>query len=112
MSWDGVYALVEAARTGDPDAWTDLHALVQDYLLGVAQKLLGRGWPHESAHRTAGRDRQVRRRSLPGHGIRARPDPGMRLGRLPPEFRLAAERSGRLRTPCSTRIRAASSTEM
>jgi RNA polymerase sigma factor (sigma-70 family) len=50
MPWDGVYALVERARAGDRSAWTDLHALAADYLLGLAQKLLGPGWPHESAH--------------------------------------------------------------
>jgi RNA polymerase sigma factor (sigma-70 family) len=49
MSWDGVHDLVERARTGDRDAWTDLHALARDFLLGLAQKLLGPGWPHESA---------------------------------------------------------------
>ena len=50
MPWDGVHALVERARTGDRDAWPDLHALARDYLLGLAQSLLGPGWPHQTAH--------------------------------------------------------------
>lgn len=50
MPWDGVHALIANARTGDRNAWTDLHALASAYLLGLAHKLLGPGWPHESAH--------------------------------------------------------------
>src|SRR5262245_34636196 len=50
MPWAGVHALVQRARAGDRNAWTDLHAMASDYLLGLAQKLLGPGWPHESAH--------------------------------------------------------------
>jgi RNA polymerase sigma factor (sigma-70 family) len=50
MPWDGVHVLVQRARAGDPAAWTDLHALVKEYLLGLAQKLLGPGWQHQSAH--------------------------------------------------------------
>ena len=41
MSWDGVHALVERARAGDERAWTDLHAMAQEYLHALAQKLLG-----------------------------------------------------------------------
>jgi len=46
--WDGVQALVERARAGDRDAQGSLCALVQPYLQGLVQKLLGRGWAHES----------------------------------------------------------------
>jgi RNA polymerase sigma-70 factor (ECF subfamily) len=48
MSWDGVHALVQQARQGDRDALARLYALAQPYLLGLAQKLLGPGWPNKS----------------------------------------------------------------
>ena len=50
MSWVGVHALIGRAKAGDRDAWTGLHALARDYLLGLAQRLLGPGWPHKTAH--------------------------------------------------------------
>jgi RNA polymerase sigma factor (sigma-70 family) len=49
MSWDGVHALIERAKAGDADAWPPLHALAGDYLLRLAQRLVGNGWAHRSA---------------------------------------------------------------
>ncbi len=49
MPWDGVHALVQRAKGGDPEAWRDLHALAQEYLLRLAQQLVGPGWAHRSA---------------------------------------------------------------
>src|SRR5690349_12011887 len=46
--WGGVQALVERARAGDRIAQGSLCALVQPYLQSLVQKLLGRGWAHES----------------------------------------------------------------
>jgi RNA polymerase sigma factor (sigma-70 family) len=48
MSWDGVHALVQQAKRGDRDALARLYDLAQPYLLGLAQKLLGPGWPNKS----------------------------------------------------------------
>jgi RNA polymerase sigma factor (sigma-70 family) len=49
MSWDGIRSLIDSAQRGDPEAATRLYALAQPYLLTVAQKLLGAGWPHKSS---------------------------------------------------------------
>jgi RNA polymerase sigma-70 factor, ECF subfamily len=48
MEWTGVHALVQRARLGDREAMAELFKLAQPYLLGLAQKLLGPGWPHKS----------------------------------------------------------------
>ena len=48
MFWQGVCNLVDRARQGDTDALNDLCRLVQPYLLRLAQKVLGPGWPHKS----------------------------------------------------------------
>jgi RNA polymerase sigma factor (sigma-70 family) len=50
MSWDGVHALVQRVKAGDAGAWPPLHALAQDYLLRLAQRLVGPGWAHRSAN--------------------------------------------------------------
>lgn len=50
MLWGGVHALIERARTGDRDAWSDLHALVKGFLLSLARKQLRDRWPERSAH--------------------------------------------------------------
>lgn len=44
MSWDGIHDLVRRAKAGDGDAWRRLYDLAQPYLLGQAQRLIGRGW--------------------------------------------------------------------
>jgi RNA polymerase sigma factor (sigma-70 family) len=48
MQWDGVHALVRRAQQGDETAWGPLFALVQPYLLGLAARQLGSGWPGQS----------------------------------------------------------------
>ena len=48
MRWQNVVVLIDAARQGDPQAAGSLHALTQPYLLGLAQKVIGPNWPHES----------------------------------------------------------------
>jgi DNA-directed RNA polymerase specialized sigma24 family protein len=48
MQWDGVHQLVERAKTGDSEALASLYVMVQPYLMGMAQKLLGPDWPHQS----------------------------------------------------------------
>jgi RNA polymerase sigma factor (sigma-70 family) len=48
MQWDGLHLLVERAKTGDREALASLYGMVQPYLLGLAQKLLGPDWPHQS----------------------------------------------------------------
>jgi RNA polymerase sigma-70 factor (ECF subfamily) len=48
MSWDGVHALVQQAKQGDREALARLYGMAQPYLLGLAQKLLGPGWPNKS----------------------------------------------------------------
>lgn len=48
MEWAGVRELVERARNGDAAAVERLYALARPYLLALAQKLLGPGWPHKS----------------------------------------------------------------
>jgi RNA polymerase sigma factor (sigma-70 family) len=48
MRWHGVHALVAKAKAGDEAAWRDLCALANPYLLGLAQRLLGHGWPDRS----------------------------------------------------------------
>lgn len=48
MLWQGVCILVDRAKHGDPDALNGLCRLVQPYLLRLAQKVLGTGWPDKS----------------------------------------------------------------
>jgi DNA-directed RNA polymerase specialized sigma24 family protein len=48
MSWYGIRELIERAKGGDGQAWQLLHDMVRPYLLGVAQRLLGPDWPHQS----------------------------------------------------------------
>jgi RNA polymerase sigma factor (sigma-70 family) len=48
MQWPGVHDLVLRAKTGDPQAWGQLEALVQPYLLRLAGYVLGPGWPNHS----------------------------------------------------------------
>jgi RNA polymerase sigma factor (sigma-70 family) len=48
MLWQNVDALVRRAQRGDQGAWEPLFALVQPYLLGLAGRLLGPGWPGQS----------------------------------------------------------------
>jgi RNA polymerase sigma factor (sigma-70 family) len=49
MPWDGVHALIQRAKAGDPEAWRQLHVMAQDYLLRLARRLVGPGWAHRSA---------------------------------------------------------------
>jgi RNA polymerase sigma factor (sigma-70 family) len=43
MSWDGVHDLVRRARSGDQEAWRQLHDLAQGFLAARARRLLGNG---------------------------------------------------------------------
>jgi RNA polymerase sigma factor (sigma-70 family) len=49
MSWEGVGDLIERVKTGDDHAWRALHEMVRPYLLKLAQRTLGPGWPEQSA---------------------------------------------------------------
>lgn len=48
MLWDGVRTLIGKARLGDRAALDRLYALAQPYLLRLAQRVLGPGWPEKS----------------------------------------------------------------
>lgn len=48
MDSTGIHALVERARSGDEDAWRDLHARLQPMLYRMAQRALGPDWPEQS----------------------------------------------------------------
>lgn len=48
MFWEGVNTLVAKARQGDGPALDLLCRLAQPYLLRLAQKMLGPGWPDKS----------------------------------------------------------------
>ena len=48
MQWDGVHALVQRVRAGDRQAWDQLDVYVHPYLLGLAGRILGPGWPERS----------------------------------------------------------------
>lgn len=48
MNWDRVHDLVKQAKKGDEAAWTELHSLVQPYLLSLAKRLVGPDWPERS----------------------------------------------------------------
>lgn len=48
MLWDGVTALVARAKQGDTEALERLYRLAQPYLLQLAQRTLGPGWPEQS----------------------------------------------------------------
>ncbi|MCC6421122.1 MAG: sigma-70 family RNA polymerase sigma factor, partial [Gemmataceae bacterium] len=48
MTWEGVHRLMVQAK-GDTAAWNQLHALVRPFLLELAGKTLGPGWPDRSA---------------------------------------------------------------
>src|SRR5262245_24759963 len=49
MHADGLQDLIGRARAGDAAAWRELHARCQPYLLGMALRLMGPGWPEQSA---------------------------------------------------------------
>jgi RNA polymerase sigma factor (sigma-70 family) len=48
MEWPGVHELVRQAKGGDKGALEQLYALVQPYLLRLAEQTLGPDWPHKS----------------------------------------------------------------
>jgi RNA polymerase sigma factor (sigma-70 family) len=48
MLWDGVTALVARAKQGDTEALERLYQTAQPYLLRLAQRTLGPGWPEQS----------------------------------------------------------------
>ncbi len=50
MQWDNVCALVQGSKAGDDRAWQQLHDLVDGYLHGLAQRLIGPAWPFHSIH--------------------------------------------------------------
>jgi RNA polymerase sigma factor (sigma-70 family) len=50
MHWNNVYALVQGSKAGDDRAWRQLHDLVDGYLHGQAQRLIGPAWPFQSIH--------------------------------------------------------------
>jgi RNA polymerase sigma factor (sigma-70 family) len=48
MSWDGIHDLVRALQAGDERGWAMLHEMARPYLLRLAERILGPGWPGES----------------------------------------------------------------
>jgi RNA polymerase sigma factor (sigma-70 family) len=48
MSWDGIHDLVRALQAGDEPGWAALHEMARPYLLRLAERILGPGWPGES----------------------------------------------------------------
>jgi RNA polymerase sigma factor (sigma-70 family) len=49
MQSDGIRELIRRAVAGDAEAWRDLHARCQEHLQLTAQRLMGPGWPEQSA---------------------------------------------------------------
>jgi len=48
MSWDGVHDLVRGLQAGDERGWALLDEMARAYLLRLAERILGPGWPGES----------------------------------------------------------------
>ena len=49
MTWDDLPELLRRARNGEDDAWRELIALAEPFLLAQVSKVMGPRWPQQSA---------------------------------------------------------------
>lgn len=48
MGWENLPELLTRARSGDSDAWCEITALAEPFLLSQASKVMGSRWPQQS----------------------------------------------------------------